>query len=194
MEKFFKIIRIITVSPFMALMLCLLLYFCVPASFQNVGMLILTICLLSVVPALAYPAEKIFGLQRKLDKNSDLRQAQRKMAICFSVISYSCLALLVFLTNSSPILKEMTLTYLFSGALIFVFSIIFNINASGHVCGVVGPIAFLSYSISFYFLFLSFLLIFVVISSLKLKRHSICELIIGGIIPIISFLITIFII
>ena len=85
MEKFFKIIRIITVSPFMALLLCLLLYFCVPASFQNAGMLSLTICLLSVVPALAYPAEKIFGLQRKLDKNSDLRQAQRKMAICFAI-------------------------------------------------------------------------------------------------------------
>lgn len=194
MKKFSKLIRILTVSPLMAMALSLLLYFCVLDSFSGVWMLIVCIFCLSVFPTLAYLIENKFHIYKKFHENYSPRECERFLAIYFSLISYFVLTLVTFVTNQPTILKEMVLTYLFSVILIFIFSVVLKINASGHMCGVVGPIIFLSYSISLYFLISSIVLILIVYSSLKLKRHTPLELFMGTIIPIISFVFSILII
>ena len=69
-----------------------------------------------------------------------------------------------------------------------------KINTSGHACGFIGPVVFLSYSISVWFLLALPLLYFVIWSSLKLKRYTLFELISGCLIPVVSFLLAILII
>lgn len=194
MEKFSKIIRILTISPLMAIILCLSLYFGIHSSFNSVWMLIACIFCLSIFPTSAYVVEKKFGLYQKIDKNCTLREAERKLAICFSFISYFALTIITFLTNQPALLKEMVLTYMFSVSFILIFTMLFKINASGHMCGVVGPILFLSYSISWWLMFLLFFTIFVIYSSLKLNRHTLLELFIGAVIPTVSFVLAILII
>ncbi len=191
MKTFAKIIRILTVSPIMALMLCLVLYFDKNINFASLSMFFVCIACLCVLPVVAYPVEKCTHIFAKISGQNSQRQCERKLAICFSILGYIILTIVCFATNQSSVLKQMSLTYLFSGILIFVFSVIIKINASGHVCGVVGPIVFLTHFVSLYFLFLLLLLVPVCWGSLKLARHSKLELLCGGIIPVVSFLIAI---
>ena len=95
--------------------------------------------------------------------------------------------------TKKPKLKEMTLTYLFSGSFMLIFMLL-KINTSAHACSFIGPVVFLSYSISIWFLLALPLLYFVIWSSLKLKRHTLFELISGCLIPVVSFLLAILII
>ncbi len=194
MEKFAKFVRIITVAPVMALLLCLLLYFSVVNCFDISYLLYICIALLCIVPALAYPIERLWHPYQKAHENLSSRMAERELAIKLSVVCYGLLTLIIFCVSDSIILKQMVLTFFLSVILMFLISKIFKINPSGHLCGVVGPTVFLAYTISPYFL-LAFILIGITIwSSLKLKRHTPLEVVVGALIPIISFIIAIIVV
>ena len=154
MEKFAKFIRVITVSPVMALVLCLLLYFGVVNCFFQSYMLYVCIALLCVGPMLAYPIERIWHPYQKKHAYLSSRQAERELAVYLSIVCYSILVIITFVTYQSAMLKQMVLTFFFSVTLLYLLSVMFKINPSGHLCGVVGPTLFLAYSISPYFLFL----------------------------------------
>ena len=83
------------------------------------------------------------------------------------------------------------LTYLFSGILMFVFSFVFKIKASGHACGFAGPVAMLAYQLGPRYLVLAVLLIAVYASSVILKRHTLPQLALGSVLPIVSMFIAI---
>lgn len=194
MNKVAKIVRIITVAPICAFILCTTLLIKDNSIYSNIFMYFTCILCLCIIPSISYIVERKFHLYNKFHPELELRFAERKLAIWFSTISYIVLALIVLLTNQSNILKEMVLTYTFSGLFIFIFSIIIHIDPSGHICGFVGPVAFLSYSVSWLNLLFLPLIYFIVWSSLKLKRHTFLQLSLGGIIPIVSLLIAILII
>ena len=189
MNKLAKVIRVLTISPIMALMLCLVLNFTISESFSSVLFLLITIFCLSIFPVLAYPVERKFHILNKLNGSLTIRAAERKLAIIFSCISYLVIFLLSLIVNEPIVIKQLTLTYLISGLLIFISSFIFKVEASGHMCGIVGPIVFLCAKVSLWFLLILVPLTFVIWSSLKLKRHTILELSLGSIIPIIGFII-----
>lgn len=171
----------------MALVLINLLYFKNDEAFNNIGGYWLAIFTLVILPLLAYPIQWFFL------ETADPRQTQRSLAIIFSVGGYIIGLVLSLIFKAPSIQKIMFMTYLVSGTLIAIFSFGLKIKASGHMCGLAGPIALMVYVFGYYYLFLVGLLIFVIWSSLKLRRHSLTELLIGSIIPIIALLISIII-
>ncbi len=186
MKKFAKIIRVITVAPVFALILVTVLNFTNKA-FLGYNFYIVLFALV-LLPLLAYPIQDKFKIIK-----GDKRSSERKLAIIFSVIGYvlGFVSSLVF--SSSALDKIVYLTYLLSGSLIYLFTFLIKVNASGHMCGVTGPIAVLIYVFGPWYLFIAIVLLLVIWSSLHLKRHKIVELIIGTIIPIIALIISVLI-
>lgn len=170
-----KLIRTATVAPFPAATLILLLYFFKPGAYQSLGHALLAILFLSVLPLLAYPLSALIPAIRRKG-----RDGQRNLAIVCSVLGYILGCVVSFGFSPARIEKIVYLTYALSGVLIALFSGVLKIKASGHACGVAGPIAALTYFISPYFLFGTLLFAAVCYSSLQLKRHTLSQLILGA--------------
>lgn len=186
MNKLAKIVRIITVAPIMALVLCSVLLARGDA-YNGIYMYFVCLFCLGVLPALSYVIEAKTHFVAKRHPEMSSRECMRRLAIYMSNLGYIALTVVVYVTHQPALLKEMALTYLFSGMLIYIFSIILNIDASGHSCGFIGPVAFLAYNVSWWFLFLLPLFFILAWSSLKLKRHTPFQVVLGAVIPVLSF-------
>ncbi|MDD2258521.1 MAG: hypothetical protein PHU02_02295 [Bacilli bacterium] len=187
MKKVAKFIRVMTVAPFLALTLILILHFTKKA-FSD-GFVYLALFTLVLLPILAYPIQRKFHIIK-----GDMRASERKLAIIFSVFGYLLGFVISIIFKVSSLDKIVYLTYLLSGLGIFFFTFVCHINASGHMCGVAGPIAVLIYVFGLWYSLLTLFLIIVIWSSLILKRHKIHELTIGSFIPIIALILAIIII
>jgi len=186
MKKFAKVIRIITVAPILAFTLINILYFLVPGSFNGILDYLIAIFTLVIMPILAYPVQRKFRIIK-----GDPRTSERQLAIVFSVIGYSIGIVAALMLNVPYIEKLIYSTYLISGVSIAILSAVFKVEASGHMCGVSGPIAILIYLFGIEFLFLLLFPVAVIWSSLVLKRHTVPQLLLGASIPIMTFLILI---
>ena len=185
MNKFFLAIRSITAPHIFALLLLSLLYILHPSYFGSIWILIAGIFCLTVLPILAYP------LQRFIPpfKNKG-RDGQRKLAIIFSFVGYLLGTLIVFVFNAPIEAKMLFVEYLLCGISIFVSDKVFKFKASGHACGIVGPIAMLVYLGLYIPAAVGVLLsVPVFISSVKTKRHTVSQLIVGSLIPIVMLVI-----
>ena len=185
MNKFFLAIRSITAPHIFALLLLSLLYILRPSYFGSIWMLIAGIFCLTVLPVLAYP------LQRFIPPFKDKgRDGQRKLAIIFSFVGYLLGTLIVFIFNAPIEAKMLFVEYLLCGISIFVSDKAFKFKASGHACGIVGPIAMLVYLGLYIPAAVGILLsVPVFISSVKTKRHTVSQLIVGSLIPIVMLVI-----
>lgn len=185
-----KFIRVITVPPVMALMLLIILYFTKEEFFGNTLNLALAISFLVVLPFLAYPLQPLIpGFRGKG------RDGQRSLAMWMSSLGYICgLSTALFLPVSKYLLI-IYLTYLFSGISLVLLNKVFKIKASGHACGVAGPIFSLIYFLGPWVLFGIFILAAVYWASLRMGRHDKSELLIGTTVPtyalLLAFLIVI---
>jgi len=188
MKKIAKIIRIVTVAPILALMLINILYFWVPGSFNGILDYLIAIFTLVIMPILAYPVQKKFKIIK-----GDPRTSERQLAIVFSVIGYSIGIVAALMLNVPYVEKLIYSTYLISGVSIAILSAVFKVEASGHMCGVSGPIAILIFLFGIEFMFLLLFPIAVIWSSLVLKRHTFPQLMLGATIPVFTFLILIII-
>lgn len=179
-----KRIRTITAPHFMAFVLTTILYigmgreaFITPVHYLDSLFTLCLLPLLGYVICRAVPSLKSRG-----------RRLERVLAIVFSLLGY--LLGVAFALIGVGTKTELTLyfTYLISGLLTAICSFVFKFKASGHACGVSGPAAMLSmymgpvYALSFA------VLIPVYISSLKLERHTLSQLIAGTIIPVIALI------
>ena len=112
----------------------------------------------------------------------------------FSVFGY-LLGCLTNLFMDAPVtLWLLYLIYLISGIGIAVFNKLFHLRASGHACGIMGPVAFLLYShigTAFVGLALYFAALW---ASVKMKRHTFLQFIGGAAIPVVAlfFLVLVF--
>lgn len=189
MNRVNKIVRIATLSPLTACGMLLSFYFMLPEFFSGTTELLVCIFCLSVVPLLAYPLQRFFPKYR-----DGGRPAQRNLAIVFTLSGY-LLGIVgsIFLHSAANVLV-IFLTYLFSGALIALFSKFTEIKASGHAAGVMGPLVgacyFLGglsvptavfvalYAASFY-------------ASIKMQRHTAGEFLTGSLASIASMFISV---
>ncbi len=190
MNKLAKIVRIITVAPVMALLLCSVLL-AKGGAYNGLYMYFVCLFCLGVLPALAYAIEHKTQIVAKRHPELSSRECMRRLAIYMSNIGYIALIVVVYTTQQPALLKEMALTYLFSGMLIYIFSIILNIDASGHSCGFIGPVVFMAYNVSWWFLSLLPLFFILAWSSLKLKRHTPFQVVLGALIPVFSFVLAV---
>lgn len=182
-RKLAKIIRVITVAPVMALLLLIILYFTRDGFFGNTTNLVLAVVFLVVLPLLAYPVQPLIPYFK--DKGRD---GQRTLAMIGATIGYVLgLGSSLFLPVSDY-LMVIYLTYLFSGISLVLLNKVFKIKASGHACGVAGPIFSLIYFLGPWVLFGLLLLAAVYWASLLMGRHDKSELVIGSTVPTYAFL------
>lgn len=181
MKKLAKCIRIVTTAPVLAAILLLLLHYFTADTFSELRHFLLALFYLSVFPALAYPTAWIFPRIRKKGRNGE-----RNLAIVFSMVGYA-LGFLHFLRIGTEMEQVVFGTYLLSGLLIAAGTLL-HFKASGHASGVSGPVAMLCYCVNPLFVLGDSLLLFVYWSSLRLKRHSLAQLIAGTLTPIAAML------
>ena len=184
--KLAKIIRILTIAPLGAFVLVTLLFLLRQESFGNLTAYLLAVFYLTVLPVSAYPLQPLIPGFRKQG-----REGQRNLAILMANAGYLCGILTLCFTSASRMQWTIYLTYLFSGLGIILFNKFLKIKASGHACGIVGPIALSVYHIGIYGI-LAGSLIFLLMcwSSVTLKRHTPSQLLWGSILPIVALLLT----
>lgn len=179
--KIAKVISIVTVAPFIGVMVLSWMWYDNPAYFAgNINWYYISLVLLTLVPVSAYlfkyfmPAIRIKG-----------RDGERKLAFIMAVIGY-LLGILVFWIFHGPwALFVLFCAYFISGFTLLLFNRYVNIKASGHACGLVGPIAFLICIVGGYSWFTAFLIPLVFWARIKLGRHDMIELIVGSLTSLI---------
>lgn len=182
-EKFAKAIRVLTTAPIFAFLLCTLLYFLLDGAIASLRHYLAAVFFLTVLPVLAYPLSALIPPLRKKG-----RDGQRNLAIAFSVLGYIGGFLYAFFGGGSAVEKVLFGTYLISGVTLAVCTLL-HYKASGHACGCSGPVAMLSVFVCPWFLFGYLLLTPVIWSSMKLKRHTATQLLVGTVIPVLAMLI-----
>lgn len=183
-DRFAKIIRKITVAPVMALATLVILYEFHPDVFQGIYQYILSIIFLTILPLSAYPLQPF--LPRFRDKG---REGQRNLAIVMGVLGYLFGIVLALCYDTTKELLLIYLVYFLSGIGIFLFNKVFKIRASGHACGVVAPILILTYFIGRKALISIIALALVYWASIKTKRHTVFQLLLGSVIAIFAMII-----
>ncbi|WP_434509899.1 hypothetical protein [Desulfitobacterium sp. AusDCA] len=183
-SRFAAMIRMITVAPVMALATLGILYRLRPDIFQGAFHYILSIIFLTILPLAAYPLQPI--LPKLRDKG---REGQRGLAMVMAVLGYLCgIASALYLHAPNELLL-IYWVYFISGMGILLFNKVLKIRASGHACGVTGPIAILTYFAGIKALVSIVVLAPVYWASLKMKRHTVSQLFWGSVIPIFALII-----
>ena len=173
-----KFIRAVTVPPVMALMLLIILYITKNEFFGTTLNLVLAIVFLVVLPILAYPLQPLIpGFKGKG------REGQRNLALLMASLGYICGLMTALFLPVSKYLLIIYLTYLFSGISLVLLNKVFKVRASGHACGVAGPVFSLIIFLGPWVLFGIFLLAAVYWASLRMDRHDKSELLIGTTVP-----------
>ncbi|WP_350343148.1 hypothetical protein PRVXT_002429 [Proteinivorax tanatarense] len=184
--KVAKIIRLITVVPIMALFTLVTLYRVNPDIFLGTYQYALSIIFLTALPLSAYLLQKI--LPRFRHKG---REGQRNLAIVMGVLGYLFGIIWAVSAHTTEELLLVYLIYFFSGIGILLFNKALKIRASGHACGVAGPILILTYFIGTKALLSLLVLLSVFWASIKTKRHTLSQLVWGSVIPIFALIIAV---
>lgn len=179
MKKLAKLIRVMTVAPFMALFMLIILYVHDRPLFGGPVNFVLLILFLVVFPLLAYPLQPFIKKYKVRG-----REGQRALAIGFAVAGYIGGCLSGLLLHAPKSVWIIYLSYLVSGILIALTNKLMHFRASGHACGVTGPFAILiCFGQTCGYLGIPVLAL-AWLSSLQMKRHTNRQLIGGTLIPI----------
>jgi hypothetical protein len=184
-NNFAKIIRMITVAPIMAFAVLSILFVLRSDIFQGFLHYILSVVFLTILPILAYPLQPFIPGFRGRG-----REGQRDLAIVMAVTGYLCSIVSALCFNAPKTVWLIYLTYLISGIGILFFNKVLKIRASGHACGVTGPLAILIYFIGIKGFIGAIILIPVYWACIKMKRHTITQLFWGTAISVSAFLTT----
>ena len=182
-----KLARVLTVPPIMALFLTTALYiafgsaaFAAPIRYFEA---VFTLTLLPVIP---------YGLCAVIPSwKQQGRKLERSLGIVFSLIGYIMGTLFALLGNGSRIEIILSLTYIMSGLLLGVLTFVFRFKASGHTCGAAGPFALLTYLMGPLWLIGYAVMIPIFASSLKLRRHTVAQLLAGAVVSVGSLIVAI---
>ena len=185
MQKLAKVISILTVAPLMALVLLSWLYCADPALFGGLFQYLLAVLFLVVLPILAYPLQKILPPFR-----SQGRPGQRKLAFLMAVLGYTLGIVCAAIARAPKALWLIYLTYFFSGILLTLLNRLTKVRASGHACGVAGPVALLIYMRAAPSLPMLLLLPLVYWARLAMKRHTPVDLVWGTLTPLLALLLS----
>jgi hypothetical protein len=178
-NKSAQITRIITVAPIMAWGALSILYGVRPDIFKEFSYYLLSVLFLTVLPLSAYPLQPFVpGFRHKG------REGQRNLAIVTAVLGYLCSIVSARCLHMPKTVWLIYLTYFISGIGILFFNKMLKVRASGHACGVAGPISLLVYFIGVKALWGIALLITVYWACLKMKRHTVAQLLWGSAIPL----------
>lgn len=170
-----KIIRVVTVPPVLLTILILLLWIGREDIFHSGAEAWLSWLLLGGIPLLAYPLQPMLPGFRKQG-----REGQRRLAFLLNAVGYTSAMIIGYVMNLSKHLKLIFATYFLSLVILIICNLL-HIRASGHACGVSGPLVLLVYFIGWKALIPCLAVgAAVVWSSLTLKRHTGRDLLLGA--------------
>ena len=178
-----KIVRIITIPPFMILVLLIVLYFSEKESFAGRYDMIIAVIGLVLIPLAAYPVHRIIPVLF-----NGGRKKQRKLAFIFSIIGYVC-CFIYSLRFGTAAIREIFYTYFFTVILLALLNKVFHVRASGHAASSISPVvfstAYLTPTVTFLF---GVLFAASVWASIYLKRHKWQDIMAGICSMIASFI------
>lgn len=178
-----KAIRVITVPPLLIGALLVILYFYPSGVFRSLSSLLHAVTFLAVIPALSYLVWAAIPSLRQRG-----RASQRKLAFVFSILGYLGGAVYALTADISRGLTIILLTYFVSVVLLTLINKLTVFRASGHGCGVTGPLILPAYFVSPLWIGPSlFGLLAVYVSSIVLKRHTLKELVAGSSAALLAF-------
>lgn len=182
-ETVAKFFRVITIPSVLVCVLVLVLSVARDDIFCGSRDIIMSLIFLSVIPVLAYPLQHL--LPAFQDKS---REGQRQLAFILNIVGYTLAFIFGLILHVNDRLMLIYTTYFCSVIILAVLNLL-HIRASGHACGVAGPLLFFVYFIGWTAVIPCLVVMALIIwSSLVLKRHTIKELILGLLTCIISFL------
>ncbi len=177
-------VRIISIPPVMVASLILLLYFLRPGEvFASAAVMAVSLCLLAILPVLAYPLSVLIPPIRKKG-----RDGQRSLAMYLSAVGY--LAVFVYGCVADVGRPPMLIYtgYLLSVLLLLVLNKLMHLRASGHACSVSGPLVYSAYFLGVWGIVVGALLWCVILwASLRMKRHTVREFLLGTVVCLVSF-------
>ena len=187
MQKFAKLIRFITVPP-LVVSAELLLLLCFEDVFPHLADFWLALFFLAILPALAYPLQKLIPQLR-----GGGQKAQRRLAFILSPVGYIGALVCAVLRDAVPNLLYIAAVYLLSVILLLLFNRFTPLHASGHGCSVSGSIILPCLFLGGYALIPGVLLFGLSFwASVYLKRHTVREFLLGAAIAALSALICYF--
>jgi len=174
-----KTLRAVTVPPLMAL--CAFSSFLALSDFYtNVWEYVAAVGFIALLPVTAYPLQLIIPHYKHQG-----REGQRNLAFVMCTLGYILGVIYAIIFSVGRPIFTMLLTYLLSGVSLLLVNKLFHFKASGHACGLMGPAAALAYFVGPVTLALSIpLCIGALWSSVYMKRHSLSQFIVGGVIPV----------
>lgn len=135
----------------------------------------MTAVFLVIIPILSYLVSFTVPQFRKKG-----REFQRDLAFISNLAGYAAGAVYGFAAGVSKDLMLIFLTYLFSVLILTLLNKVFKIRASGHACAVLGPLIIIVHFLGFYYIIPSIVIFATVMwSSLRLKRHTIGDILFG---------------
>ena len=178
-----KFFRVLTIPPILVTALLVAVYFTRENTFRGVLDLIAAIVCLAVIPSLAYVLQPIIPGFRGRG-----RDGQRALAFITSAIGYIVGFAYAFISRATVDFKFIIASYLVSVVLLLIFNKVFHLKASGHACGVLGPLLFMVYFMGWLWAIpCAALAVAVVWSSVALSRHTPKELCLGGACALAAF-------
>lgn len=186
--KIAKAISILTVVPFVAFALLTILFIQYNFVFNySIGWYIFSLVFLLLIPISAY------GLKHIIPKYKNKgREGERKLAFIVALIGYIIGVILCILLKAPSSLLVIFLSYLLSAIVLTFVNKVIKFKASGHACGVSGPMTLFIYFVGIKAWCTIILLPIVFWSRIKMGRHTLKELIAGTFVGILSTLIVIF--
>ena len=182
MKKRDYVVRVLSIAPLLCAIMLTVLFVTRPELFRAWYTYASMMATLGVLPVLAYPLQRF--IPRFRDKG---RKGQRMLAMIFAVAGYVLCAIALLILKGTNAEWVICLTYLISGGVIMLVNKVFKLHASGHGCGVVGPIPLLIFFHSYIAAILyAISAIFVCISSVRSKRHSLSEFLGGASISVLT--------
>lgn len=180
-----KIIRVITIPPIMVLGLLIILYFKKPDVFSSVWQLLWAIVFLMIMPISAYPLSYIIP---KIKRKG--RDGQRNLSFVLSLFGYSSGLIYALIFHIRTYLFIVFLTYFLSVVILTILNKGIKIKASGHACGIAGPLTLIVYFLGIKnIIWCCIVFALIIWSSLILKRHTLNELIFGSLASVTAFFI-----
>ncbi|MDR5659856.1 phosphatase PAP2 family protein [Serpentinicella sp. ANB-PHB4] len=184
-EKIAHIISVLTVVPIMALVAILVLHWNQPAFFGGGFWLVWTLFCLVLIPISAY------GLKNQFDKFKNGREGERNFAFIMGVLGQVVGLIGAFVFNAPLGVRTFFMTYFIAGILLSSVNFLVKKKASGHACGVTGPLSFLAVVLNPKILLSLLMLPVVFWARLTLNRHTLSDLIIGSFIGITATIISV---
>lgn len=180
MDKFCKIVRIITLAPVLAAFSIAIIGLFCPYVFPSIWHFAYMMLYLGILPLLAYPLQSV----TPHFKNKG-RDGQRTLAMLFAVAGYIFCLITNLFTAPTNGMWIICLEYLLSGILILVFNKGLHIKLSAHGCGSAGPIFLLLYfGLYLPAALMGIVTVFAYIASVKAKHHTVPQLIGGSAVSI----------